>query len=207
MVSQYSRSALIFLAQLLLLPALQHGHIELGFFKRLGQVILSAQADGFDHRAHFVRAGKHDHVQGAVNLHQLLQGFQAIQIGHQHVQNDEVRTVAVFDLLDRLAVRNSPLRPDTRPPREAYPDTSVCWVRRPPRGFFPFQPFAPPSYSQNIRYALSIGSRNVKVQPRRGSLSTQILPRCACTSRLAIARPNPIPDEVRSTRTKSSKIS
>ena len=54
---------LVFRAKLLLLPALQHGHVEFGLFKWLGQVILRAQADGFDDVAHFVRAGKHDHVE------------------------------------------------------------------------------------------------------------------------------------------------
>jgi len=88
---------------------------------------------------------------------------------------------------------SSRFRLDIRPLRAVCPDTFVCWVRRPPQGFFPFQSICPAFILSEFPYALSIGSRNVKVQPRRGSLSTQILPRCACTSRLAIARPKPIP--------------
>ncbi len=54
---------LVFRSKLLFLPALQHGHIELGLFERFGQVILSAEADGLDDCAHFIRTRKHDHIE------------------------------------------------------------------------------------------------------------------------------------------------
>ena len=201
---------LVFLAQLHLLPALQHRHVELGFFERLGQIILRAQADGLDDGGHFVRAGEHDHVQRPVHLHQLPQRLKPVHLLHQHVQDDEVRTVAFLHRFESFRSGSHGRSPDSRPPRAASADTFVCSVRRPPPEFFLFQPFASPLFFEqnSIDPQLFIGrSRNVNVQPRRGSLSTQILPRCACTSRLAIASPSPIPDEVRSTRTKSSKIS
>jgi len=91
---------LIFRAQLLLLPTLQHGHVKFGFFKRFGQVILCAQADGFHHIAHFIGTGKHNHVERAVNQHELLQGLQAIQIRHQYIEDDEIGAVAAADLFN-----------------------------------------------------------------------------------------------------------
>ena len=81
---------LVFLAQLHLLAALQQRRVEFGLLEGLGQVILRAQADGFDHRGHFIRAGEHDDVQRAVHLHHLPQGFQTIHLRHQHVENDEI---------------------------------------------------------------------------------------------------------------------
>src|SRR6266403_1589044 len=141
-----------------------------------------------------------------VDLHQLFQGLQTIQVWHQHVQNDEIRAVASLNLLDRS-------RPDTTV-STWYPSTSS----RVPKYFrmlgsssttriLSCSAICAPTFVLRNTYRLSIGSRNVKVHPRRGSLSTQILPQCACTSRLAIAKPRPIPEDVRSTRTKSSKIS
>src|SRR6266576_1970099 len=47
----------------------------------------------------------------------------------------------------------------------------------------------------------SIGSKNTNVLPWLCSLSTQIFPRCAWMSRLAMANPSPIPEVFRSTRT------
>ena len=62
----------IFRAQFLFLPALEKCGVQLGLFKRLGQVV---QADRFHYRAHLVRTRQHDDVQCAVQLHQLAQGI------------------------------------------------------------------------------------------------------------------------------------
>ncbi len=105
-MSQYSRKALFSVLKLLLLAALQHGRVQLGLFKRLGQVILRAQADGFDDSAHFIGTGEHDHVERAVDLHQLLQSLNPIHLRHQHVQDNEIRAVAAANLFHRfLAAR------------------------------------------------------------------------------------------------------
>ena len=51
---------------------------------------MRSDSDGLDNRAYFVRARKHDHVEAAIHLHQLLQRFDAVHFRHQYIQNDEV---------------------------------------------------------------------------------------------------------------------
>ena len=88
--------------QLLLLAALQKRGIKLRLLEGLGQVVERAQANRFDNRRHFVRAGKHDDVQRAVQLHQLPQSLEAVDFRHQHIENHEVRTFARSDFLQRI---------------------------------------------------------------------------------------------------------
>ena len=84
--------------QLFFLAALQHGRIQLAFFEGLGQIVQGANADCFHDGAHFVRAGEHDDVQGTVQLHQILERLQAVHLRHEHVEDDEVRTLAPVHL-------------------------------------------------------------------------------------------------------------
>src|SRR5580704_1771414 len=61
--------SLVLRTQLLLLAALQERSVKFRLLKRLGEVIESAQSNRFDHGGHFIRTGKHNHVERAVNLH------------------------------------------------------------------------------------------------------------------------------------------
>src|ERR1700676_2646379 len=93
---------LVFRPKLLFLPALQDRYIEFGFFERFGQVILRAQANGLHHGPYLIRTGQHDDVERPVDLHQLFQRLKTTQFRHQYVQNNEIRTLARFDLFDCL---------------------------------------------------------------------------------------------------------
>src|ERR1700735_286590 len=93
---------LILRAQLLLLPALQERRIKLGFLERFSQVIKRSQANSFHDGGYFVRAGKHDHVERAIHLHQLAQGLEPIDFRHQNVEDNEVRAQTGAYLLKRL---------------------------------------------------------------------------------------------------------
>ena len=121
---------LVFRAKLLLLAALQERGIELRLFERLGQVVERAQANRFDHGGDFVRARQHDHVQRAVDLHQLPQRLETVHFRHQHVENDEVGPFAVADRARALPCRWAPFRRRIHRLREASADISGCSVRR-----------------------------------------------------------------------------
>ena len=94
---------LIFRGQLLLLPGLQHCRVELRLLERLGQIIVCSNANGFDDRSYLVRAGKHDDVEAAVDLHQFLQRLDAVHLRHQYIQDDEVGPLALVHFLDRFS--------------------------------------------------------------------------------------------------------
>ena len=55
---------------------------------------MRADADGFHDGTDFVGAREHDYVKAAIDLHQLLERFDAVQLRHQHVKNDEIGTLA-----------------------------------------------------------------------------------------------------------------
>src|ERR1700730_2701505 len=58
---------------------------------------MCAEANGFNYRAHLVRAAQHDYVQAAVELHQFLKRLEPIELRHQHNQTDEVRPLSAAD--------------------------------------------------------------------------------------------------------------
>ena len=91
------RQVLLFLPQ-----ALVNDRVQLGFLKRLGQVILRAQAHGLHHLAGIADAGKHHHLQSRLLLPQLLERLQAVDSGHQQVEQNQVGTQAFFHLLQGL---------------------------------------------------------------------------------------------------------
>src|SRR6266576_3269313 len=92
---------LILRGELLLLPGLQHGRVQLRFLERFGQIVVRPNSNGFNDCAYLVRARKHDHVEAAVHLHQLLQRIEAVYLRHQHVQDDEVGTLPLVHSLER----------------------------------------------------------------------------------------------------------
>src|SRR5262249_17236531 len=156
-----------------------------------------------------IRTGKHDDVQSSVQLHEFLQGIDAIHLRHQHVENHEVGPHPAADVPNGFA-----------PAADRFDFESVHFKQR--LQIFPNARLvvhnqdlllpchlALPFWKSAKRRGqpCSLGNRNRNVLPFFASLSTQIFPRCACTSRLAMANPSPIPEVLRSTRTKSSKIS
>src|SRR4029077_6115359 len=91
---------LVLRGELFLLARLQHRRVQLGLLERLSEVVVGSDADRFHHRANFIRTGKHDDVQAAVRLHQFLQSLNSIQLGHENVENDEVRAVSAVHFGD-----------------------------------------------------------------------------------------------------------
>ena len=91
---------LILLRHVLFLARLQHGRVEVALFEGLGQIVVRADADRFHYGANLIRAAQHDDVQAAVELQEFFQGVDAVHFGHQHIQDDEVRPLAVADLAD-----------------------------------------------------------------------------------------------------------
>ena len=197
---------LILRVELLFLAAFEHGRVELGLFKWLGEIVERADADGFDNGADFVRAGKHDDVQIAVDLDELLERIDAVLLGHENVKNDEVGPVPGADFFNSVLAGRKSLHLEAVHFEEGLQVfANARFVIHDENTFFLRHPCSP--FRLRSAQLGSIGIRNLKVLPRCGSLSTQILPRWACTRRLAMARPRPIPDVLGSTRTKSSKIS
>src|SRR5271169_7178007 len=64
--------------ELFFLARLQHRRVQFILLERLRQVIVCSYADGFDDRAHFIRARQHDDVQAVIHLHQLFQSFNPV---------------------------------------------------------------------------------------------------------------------------------
>ena len=84
----------ILAGELHFLSALQQRGIELRLFERLGQVIVGAQANGFDDRADFIGAGKHDDVERAILLHERAQSLETVHFRHEDVEDDDVGPVS-----------------------------------------------------------------------------------------------------------------
>ena len=180
--SQYSRSAWFSERNSCFCRHLQKRRIQFRLFERLGEVVERAQADRFHHRGHFVRARKHDHVQRAVHLHQLPQRLEPVHFRHQHVQNHEVRPLALADLAPALPCRWTPSPLRSRPLPAASADTSECSVRRPLPESFLFQPSIFPCRCRICPSALldiRLATRTKTCCLCPTSLSTQIFPRCA----------------------------
>ena len=70
--------------------------VEFGFLKRLGQIVLRAQLHGLHDFARIVDAGEHDDLHAGLHLAQLLQRFQAVDAGHEHVEQNQIRLQAFF---------------------------------------------------------------------------------------------------------------
>src|SRR5208282_278983 len=103
----------VFRTQLLLLAHLEKRGIELGFFKRLCKIVESAETNCFHHGGHLVRAGQHDHAQRTVHLHQAAQRLQAVNLWHQHVEDDVVRMLARAHAFQRLFAAGHALNAET----------------------------------------------------------------------------------------------
>ncbi len=76
--------------------------VEFGFLKRLGEVIQSAELHGVNDLARVVDAGQHDDLKARLDLAQLLERLQAVDAGHEHVEQNQIRLQAFFHLLQRF---------------------------------------------------------------------------------------------------------
>src|SRR5580698_3841587 len=94
--------SLIFLSEMFFLARFEHRRIEIALFERLGEVIVSADANRLDDGADFVGAAQHDDVKAAIELQELAQDVDAVHLWHQHVENDEIGAIAVADLGERF---------------------------------------------------------------------------------------------------------
>src|SRR3989442_1626191 len=165
--------SLILPVELLFLAAFEHGRVELGLFKWLGEIV---------------------------------ERIDAVLLGHENVKNDEVGPVPGADFFNSVLAGRKSLHLEAVHFEEGLQVfADARFVIHDENTFFLRHPCSP--FRLRSAQLGSIGIRNLKVLPRCGSLSTQILPRWACTRRLAMARPRPIPDVLGSTRTKSSTIS
>ena len=88
---------LVFFAQIHFLPAFQQGGIQLRFLKWLGQVVLSAKADGLDYRGDLIRTRQHDDAEAAIDLDQPPQSLQPVHFLHEHIENDEIGAVSLLN--------------------------------------------------------------------------------------------------------------
>ena len=79
--------------------------VEFGFLKRLGQVILRAQLHGVHDFARVVDAGKHHDFDAGLDLAQLLERLQAVDAGHEHVEQHQIGPQTFFDELRELLRR------------------------------------------------------------------------------------------------------
>src|SRR5262249_54543542 len=134
--------------------------------------------------------------------------FDAIYLWHQDIENDEVRPVSGIHLGQCFLARADGFHVVAVHFQEClqiFADTRLVIHHH---DSFLHSHLTPHFLFQSTRrQAGSIGSRKVNLLPEGTAFSTQIFPRWACTNRFAIASPSPIPDVLRSNRTKSSKIS
>ena len=76
--------------------------VEFRFLKRLGEIILRAQLHRVHDLARIVDAGQHDDLDAGLHLAQLLESLQAVDAGHEHVEQNQVGLQAFFDALQRF---------------------------------------------------------------------------------------------------------
>jgi hypothetical protein len=88
---------LILLGEILLLARLKHCRIEVALFERLGQIIMGSQTNRLDDGADFVRTAEHNDVQAAIELQEFAQCVDAVHLGHEHVEDDQVGPFAITD--------------------------------------------------------------------------------------------------------------
>ncbi len=207
--SQYSRSAWFSERSCCFCRHFRNAASSSGFSKRLGQVIERAEPDGFDDRGHFVRAGKHDHVEAAVHLHQLAQRFQPVHLRHQHVENDELGPFALADAFERFLAAGHRFHFEAIHFEQRLKIlANARFVVHDQNLVFMSHLFSCRTSRKRLLELSAFWAEGTKTNfPRPSSLSTQIFPRCAWISRFVIASPRPIPEDEGSTRTNSSKIS
>ena len=138
-----------------------------------------------------VDAGQHHDLHAGLKLAQLLERFQAVDAGHEHVEQYQIGLQAFFHALQRFlaggcgfdfVVVHFEQRLDVTQHAGFVVDQQDFggWLHR----VFPLLAAAATGL---------YGIRKENLQPAPASLSTQILPPMPCTRRRAMARPNPMP--------------
>ena len=89
--------------------------VQFGFLKGLGEIILGAQLHGVHDFASVVDAGQHHNLDAGLKLAQLLESLQAVDAGHEHVEQHQIGLQALFDELAALLRRWSRFRLCSRP--------------------------------------------------------------------------------------------
>ena len=70
--------------------------VQFRFLKGLGEVVLRAQLHRVYYFASVIDAGQHDNFYAGLKLAQLLESLQAVDAGHEHVEQHEIRLQALF---------------------------------------------------------------------------------------------------------------
>ena len=180
-----------------------HG-VQFALLKRLGQVIVRAQANCLYHLAGIADAGEHHNFNPGLQLPQLFQGFEAVDAGHQQVEQDQVGTQTFLHSLHRffagaggldfVVVHFEQGSDVAQHSRFVVDEQNVVG-----RSFHLLFPGLTTELTTGLTTLLvaveggSSGRMKENLQPAPGSLSTQILPPMPPTRRRAIARPSPIP--------------
>src|SRR5579862_1340926 len=73
--------------------------IQFRFLKRLGQVVLSTQLHRVHYFAGIVDAGQHHNFDAGLKLAQLLESLQAIDAGHENVEQHQIGLQTFFHTL------------------------------------------------------------------------------------------------------------
>src|SRR6266436_1283211 len=178
---------------------------------------MRANANRFYDGPDFIRTAEHDYIQTAIELHQLLERVQTVHFRHKNVEDNEIRPLTCIHLGKGLLAGAHGLHfeiIDLQQRLQILPYARFI-IDYQDFFFLGHQILLMSHISQSsesnsyvsINQFWSMGSRNVNLLPPTGSLCTHLFPRCAWINRFAIASPNPIPVVLRSTRTKSSKIS
>ena len=170
--------------------------IQFALLKRLGQVIVRAQANRLHHLAGIADAREHHDFDAGLKLPQLFQRLQAVDPGHQQVEQYQVGTQTLLHIAPTLLRRCWQSRLCNRPLRAGFGCSAAFPVRRrPAECCWPLLSFAFPGFVSWLSVVEGGRSGRMKenLQPAPGSLSTQILPPMPPTRRRAMARPSPIP--------------
>src|SRR5215472_7188522 len=171
--------------------ALIDHRVEFRFLERLGDVIARAQADRLYHLARVADAGEHDDLHPRRHAAKLLESLQAVNAGHQQIEQDKIRLQTFLHPLQRLLTRAGGFdlvivdleqRADVAKHTGFIVDQQN--VGRLSHLFFPLLVALTGGFNGRI---------NENLQPAPGSLSTQILPPIPFTRRRAIASPSPMP--------------
>ena len=93
----FTRVRLLILAETLI-----DDGVEFCLLKGLGEVILRAQAHGLDDLAGIAHAREHDDFHARLHLAQLLECLQAVDAGHEHVEQHHVGLEALLHALQRF---------------------------------------------------------------------------------------------------------
>jgi len=80
--------------------ALSNDRVEFGLLKRLGQIVDGAQAHGLHDFARVIHAREHDNLQSGLQVAELFESLQAIDAGHEQIEQHQIRLQPFANVLD-----------------------------------------------------------------------------------------------------------